>query len=78
MTNRTSEKRSPLSKMTPGRWLALVLVVLAAIFIFQNTASTTVQLFGVSIQTPLWFTLLVVFVIGWIAGWLSGRRKPAT
>ncbi len=76
MTDSTTQKKSLLSRMTPGRWLALVLVVLAVIFIFQNTATASISLAWFTIDAPLWLVLLVVFAIGWVAGWLLGRRRP--
>ncbi|MGW0172937.1 LapA family protein [Rhodococcus sp. NPDC003322] len=78
MSDQGSAKTSLMSRMTPGRWLALALVVLAVIFIFQNTATTTIQLAWFSFEAALWVFLLAVFVIGWIAGWLVGRRKSGS
>ena len=52
-----------------------MLVVLAVIFIFQNRSATTIQLFWVSVQSPLWLTLAVILLLGWIAGLLTTRRK---
>ncbi|MGW4477065.1 LapA family protein [Rhodococcus triatomae] len=76
MADSTTHRNPVLSRMTPGRWLALALVVLAVIFIFQNTATTSISLAWLTIDAALWLVLLVVFAIGWIAGWLLGRRKP--
>lgn len=75
MTDSTTHKNAVLARMTPGRWLALVLVVLAVIFIFQNTATTRIQLAWTHVNAPLWLILLIVLAIGWIVGWLLGRRK---
>ncbi|MBH5146367.1 DUF1049 domain-containing protein (plasmid) [Rhodococcus qingshengii] len=58
--------------------LAAVLVVLAAIFILQNRAATTIQLFWVSVQSPLWLTLVVILVLGWATGLLTTRRTKTT
>lgn len=63
------------SLLTPRNVLAAVLVVLAALFIFQNRAATTIQLFWVSVQSPLWLTLVVILLLGWVAGLLTTRRK---
>ncbi|PBC44495.1 hypothetical protein CJ178_13885 [Rhodococcus sp. ACPA4] len=56
--------------------LAAVLVVLTLIFIFQNRSETTIELFWVSVQSPLWLTLVVILLLGWIAGLLTRRKKP--
>ena len=69
---------SATSLLTPRNALAVVLVVLAVIFILQNRSATTIQLFGVSVQSPLWLTLVVILLLGWIAGLLTTRRKKPT
>ncbi|KJF23618.1 MULTISPECIES: LapA family protein [Rhodococcus] len=53
-----------------------MLVVLTLIFIFQNRSETTIKLFWVSVQSPLWLTLVVILLLGWIAGLLTRRKKP--
>lgn len=68
-------KSSVRSLLTPRNIVAAILVALAFIFILQNRSATTIQLFWVSVQAPLWLTFAVILVIGWIAGMLTGRRK---
>ncbi|MCD2105921.1 LapA family protein [Rhodococcus erythropolis] len=77
----SSETRNTTARsvLTSRNTLALLLVVLAVIFILQNRAATTIQLFWVSVQSPLWLILVVILVLGWIAGLLTNRRaKTAT
>ncbi|ALU73368.1 hypothetical protein H351_30245 (plasmid) [Rhodococcus erythropolis R138] len=69
---------SARSLLTSRNILASVLVVLAVIFIVQNRAATTIQLFWVSVQSPLWLTLVVILLLGWIAGLLTTRRTKTT
>lgn len=64
----------PLARLSRRNIIAVVLVAVAAIFILQNRNSTTIQLFWVSLQAPLWIVLLAVFLIGWGAGVLTTRR----
>lgn len=66
---------SARSLLTPRNILAAILVALAAIFILQNRSTTTIQLFWVSVQSPLWLTLVVILLLGWVAGLLTTRRK---
>jgi uncharacterized integral membrane protein len=73
--NSDTQIGSATSLLTPRNILAAVLVVLAVIFIFQNRSATTIQLFWVSVQSPLWLTLAVILLLGWIAGLLTTRRK---
>ncbi len=67
------------SWVTPRLVLSVVLVVLALIFIFQNTATTHVHLFGWTVSMSGWLWLLIVFVAGAVAGsvypWLRPRSK---
>ena len=76
----SSETRntSTRSLLTSRNILATVLVVLALIFILQNRAATTIQLFWVSVQSPLWLTLVVILFLGWTAGLLTTRRTKTT
>ena len=71
-----SQITSATSLLTPRNILAAVLVVLTLIFIFQNRSETTITLFWVSVQSPLWLTLVVILLLGWIAGLLTRRKKP--
>lgn len=70
-------KRGVSSYLTPERIVALILTVLAVAFVLQNRASTTIQVFWIEVSTPLWFTLLTVFVVGWVVGVLMGKRRAA-
>lgn len=72
-----TQKSSATSLLTPRNILAAVLVALAVIFILQNRAATTIQLFWVSMRSPLWLTLVVILLLGWIAGLLTTRRKKS-
>ncbi|MFF2060124.1 LapA family protein [Rhodococcus qingshengii] len=69
-----TRNRSARSLLTSRNLLASLLVVLSLIFILQNRAATTIQLFWVSVQSPLWLTLVVILFLGWIAGLLTTRR----
>lgn len=57
-----------------------VLVVLALIFIFQNTGSKTVSFLWLDITMPAWIWMLVLFVVGVAVGsvfpWFRRRNKP--
>lgn len=57
------------------RWVPIVLVVVAVVFIAENRYSTTIELFWLKITSPLWLILLVLFTVGFAAGRLSGRRR---
>lgn len=62
--------------------VGLVVTVLAIVFIFMNTVSVRVHLWGISVvSSPLWLVLLVMLVVGGLLGWFTvllrgqGRRR---
>ena len=57
------------------RWVALVLVVLVAVFIGQNRDRVSIDLFWAHLKAPLWFVLLITAIVGVIIGWLTNRRR---
>lgn len=65
---------SPLGRVPPRVWLALVLVLLALVFILQNRQEAAIQLFLVVVTAPLWIALLVCVAVGILIGALLGRR----
>lgn len=61
-------------------WLPLLVLVLAVIFIAQNTTRTTVHFLMFSVTTPMWVMLLIVVIAGIVIGWFArryGRRRSA-
>lgn len=63
------------SKINPSHWLALILAVVAILFVLQNRQEVSADLFWVSVQSPLWLILIVMFAIGWLSGYLATRRR---
>ncbi|PXW34017.1 lipopolysaccharide assembly protein LapA domain-containing protein [Nocardia sp. 348MFTsu5.1] len=63
------------AKRSPATWVAVILAVVAVVFIFQNRDSADINLLWVEVSSPLWFILLVVFVVGWIVGILTMRGR---
>ena len=56
-------------------WLAVVLVVLAVIFVVQNTVRHEIHLFWVTVEAATWLVLTVIFLVGVVTGWLLHRRR---
>ncbi|QLY30056.1 lipopolysaccharide assembly protein LapA domain-containing protein [Nocardia huaxiensis] len=69
------EKPSLLSRVTPTQWIALALTVLAVLFIAANRKRVSIEFLLFDISSPLWLILLAMFVIGWLAGVLTARRR---
>jgi uncharacterized integral membrane protein len=56
-------------------WLALVLIVVAAIFVAQNRDRVGVHVLWVTMESPMWFILVVIFALGVLIGLLLHRRR---
>lgn len=56
-----SARRGPV---TPRRVVGAVLVVLAAVLLAQNAASTKITVFFWSVRAPLWVWLLAAALVG--------------
>jgi lipopolysaccharide assembly protein A len=56
-------------------WVALILVALAAIFIAQNRDKGRVNILWISIESPMWFILTALLVVGILVGLLLRRRR---
>jgi uncharacterized integral membrane protein len=70
-------EQRPTSRLAsvPARvWVALVLLVLAIVFILQNRQDAAIQLFMIVVTAPLWITLVVCTAIGMLIGALMSRR----
>ncbi|GGC72678.1 LapA family protein [Hoyosella rhizosphaerae] len=71
------QQKSFASHITAPRIVGIVIAALAAIFILQNRSSVSIALFWTNVTTPLWLTLLAVFVLGWLVGVLTSWRRAA-
>lgn len=67
--------RTSLSTIVRERWLAIVLVVLAVLFVAQNRNRVDFNLFWIHLRMPLWFVLLVMVVVGVVVGILAARQR---
>ena len=56
-------------------YVAIAVVVLAAIFILQNSEETEVKFFFSTTEIPLIFALLLAFVLGLIVGLVLPRFR---
>jgi putative membrane protein len=59
----------------PRQVLALLLTVLAVVFIAQNRDRVQVSLFTIDVSAPVWLLLVVMTVIGIVLGLLLGRSR---
>lgn len=68
-------------RVTLGRVFWVLLVLVAVILVAQNSADTTIQVFGWTVQAPLFLVILVAMLLGWAIGtigheaWSLRRRR---
>jgi lipopolysaccharide assembly protein A len=56
-------------------WVAIILVALAAIFVTQNRDRVGVHVLWVTVDSPMWFILTIIFFVGLLIGLLLRRRR---
>ena len=67
--------------VTPARVLWIALAIVAIILVAQNSGDTEIQVFGWTIQAPLFVVIIASMVIGWGLGtfgmqaWSWRRRR---
>ena len=82
---RTEHRIRPARPQAEGPLLALLrggslIAILALILIFQNSQKVEFEFFFVEGETPLFFALIIAFLLGALVGWLlphvrRGRRR---
>ncbi|MGV0814536.1 lipopolysaccharide assembly protein LapA domain-containing protein [Mycolicibacterium boenickei] len=65
----------PVRRFALRYWVALILVALAAIFVAQNRDRVSVHVLWVTVESPMWFILVIIFVMGLLIGLLLRRRR---
>ncbi|WP_167043068.1 LapA family protein [Salinibacterium sp. ZJ454] len=74
----SSDDRTRSNRFWPlsvSQWVSIALLILAVIFIAQNLGEASVGLLWMSVRAPLWLVLGIIALIGFVAGWLMGRRR---
>ena len=56
-------------------WVAIILVALAAIFVAQNRDRVGVHVLWMTVESPMWLILTIIFVVGLLIGLLLHRRR---
>jgi lipopolysaccharide assembly protein A len=70
-----TRSRKAIGRVLAAHWLALVLVVVAAVFIGQNRQQVTINLFTAEFNSPMWLILLITILVGLIIGALATRQR---
>jgi lipopolysaccharide assembly protein A len=62
-------------RVAARHWLAIILIVVAAIFVVQNTVRHEIHLLWVTVEAATWLVLIAVFLVGVVTGMALGRRR---
>lgn len=71
-----SHRAAPLPGERPRKerswrfYAAIVIAIIALVFILQNSQEVEVNFIFVRTNTPLFFILIITFAVGALAGWL--------
>ncbi len=56
------------------RWQAIVLTIVAVVFIVQNRHDTKITFLWMDLRSPMWLTLTAVTLLGVVIGIFVNRR----
>jgi uncharacterized integral membrane protein len=62
-------------RISPRLVIALATTALVVIFIAQNRDPVRIQLFAITLTSPLWLILVIMVVLGVLVGFFLGRRQ---
>ncbi|MEE6165402.1 MULTISPECIES: lipopolysaccharide assembly protein LapA domain-containing protein [Mycobacteriaceae] len=65
----------PVRRLAMRYWMALILVALAALFVAQNRDRVRVHVLWVTVESPMWSILVIIFVVGLLIGLLLRWRR---
>lgn len=78
MARAAHQPRNASSTFTPRRVVAVVLAVLAIVFVLQNRAEVTLQFIGFQVTASLWFASTALLLVGVAIGVLLTSRRAAS
>lgn len=73
-TEAPTRRTSPVVGFLRRRWLSILLVALAVVFVAQNRHEVEINLLATTVTTPLWVALSAMLVVGLAAGTFRIRR----
>jgi putative membrane protein len=82
-TTKTTRSTSTLAKRkskdaaryAAAHWLAVILTVIAVVFIVQNRQHISIDFFWANLSSPMWLVLLITAAVGVAIGYLISRRR---
>jgi uncharacterized integral membrane protein len=73
-TETPARRTSPVVTFLQRRWLSVLLLVLAVVFVAQNRQPVRIDLLATTVTTPLWVALTAMLAVGLAAGTFRIRR----
>ena len=64
-----------MTRVSPRQWAGLLIAALVVAFVLMNRDEIPISVFGVKVTGPAWVLLFLVFVVGWLVGVLTHRRR---
>lgn len=71
----TEDPRMASRALGPRQIVAIVLVLITLVLVFQNRQPVTLTLLVMSVEMPLWIATVVILVVGVLVGWLLARGR---
>lgn len=75
MPRRADDDRNLLQQLGVRGIAAIVLIIVAVIFLAENGRNTKIRFVGPEVSAPLWLALLIAVLLGALAGGLAMWRR---
>ena len=62
-------------RISPDTIVAIVLIVLGAVFVFENTKKIKIRFIIPKVEVQVWVALVAAIAVGVVIGWLLERRR---
>ena len=63
--------------ISPGMIVAAIVLILALVLTFQNTARSDVKFLWLELEAPTWAWFLILFLVGTATGWFAHMVRVA-
>jgi lipopolysaccharide assembly protein A len=70
----TPSRPNPIASFLRRRWLALLLAAMVVAFVVQNRNEVSIDVFWISLRTPLWLILIAAVIVGMLIAGVGSRR----
>lgn len=75
MATEPRKSERPAHRVRPGVVIAVLVGVLALVFVLQNRDPVAIHLATLTVSAPLWLLLTVMTAVGALLGYVVARRR---